>query len=156
MKKKEFSPRSSTELSAKNAEIRRLIKAQEELDQTATELTQKIEHQTLKIQTQEEVIQIAKAEIDDYERMKPHPESEVQNLQTQIDRLSLENDAVKIKNSEFSRRITETSSLCNELRNKLKSAVAQRDQCQQLANQYETKFAAAERQLKELEYSGNL
>ena len=128
--------------------------AQEKLDQTATELTQKIEHQTLKIQTQEEVIQIAKAEIDDYERMKPHPESEVQNLQTQIDRLSLENDAVKIKNSEFSRRITETSSLCNELRNKLKSAVAQRDQCQQLANQYETKFAAAERQLKELEYSG--
>ena len=98
------------------------------------------------------MIQIAKSEIEDYERMKPHPESEVQNLQSQIDQLSLENDSMRIKSSECNRRLTETSSLCNELRNKLKAAVNQRDQSQQLANLYETKFSTSERQLKDLEY----
>lgn len=143
----------STELSSRNCEIRRMVKSHEDLQADIVAFEEKVQHQTLKIQTQDEVIIIARGEIDEYERMKPHPESEVHNLQSQLDQISMENESMRIKQTECNRRITDTSHLCNELRNKLKSAVHQRDQSQQLANLYETKFSAAERQLKELEYT---
>ncbi|CBY38208.1 unnamed protein product, partial [Oikopleura dioica] len=142
----------TTELSAKNAELRRSYL---DLDAQKVELTnnaEKIQHMALKIQTQEEVISIAKGEIEDYERMKPHPESEVINLNSKLDQLRLEGDYLKVKHAETSKKLADVSCLCNELRNKLKSAVGQRDQAQQLTNLYEGKFSSAERQLKELEF----
>ena len=117
-----------------------------------TNNAEKIQHMALKIQTQEEVINIAKGEIEDYERMKPHPESEVINLNSKLDQLRLEGDSLKVKHAETVKKLADVSSLCNELRNKLKSAVGQRDQAQQLTNLYEGKFSSAERQLKELEF----
>ena len=142
----------TTELSAKNAELRRSYL---DLDAQKVELTnnaEKIQHMALKIQTQEEVINIAKGEIEDYERMRPHPESEVINLNSKLEQLRLEGDSLKVKHAETTKKLADVSSLCNELRNKLKSAVGQRDQAQQLTNLYEGKFSSAERQLKELEF----
>ena len=79
--------------------------------------------------------------------MKPRPESEVITLQGQLDQTKMENESMRIKLIDGNRRITDTSQLCNDLRNKLKAAVKQRDQSQQVANLYETKFTTAERQV---------
>ena len=70
---------------------------------------------------------------------------------TILDFLNLEKESLSVKKSELERRSTELSSLCNELRNKLKSTVASRDQTAQSATLIETKLHQAEMRIKELD-----
>ena len=131
--------------------MKRLTLTHEDIIKELDENIELARIQKVKIESQDEVIGSLKAEVDEYEKMKPHPEVEVNALKSKIDFLNLEKESLNVKKVELERRSTELSSLCNELRNKLKSTVASRDQTAQSATLIETKLHQAEMRIKELD-----
>ena len=141
----------TTELNTKTAELRRLTQQHEDTLKDATEQAEVGRVQRVQLDAQAQVIATLKAEVDQYEAMKPHPEAEVIQLNSKIEFIQLEKDSLQVKKTEVERRMVELSQLCNELRHKLKSALNQRDQAQQATNLYETKLLQAERNIKSFE-----
>ena len=141
----------TTELNTKTSELRRLTLSFEE---TAKELDAQIEHSRIaKIaqESNEETIGRLRVEVENYEKMKPHPESEVLSLQAKIDCLVMERDSARVKGQDAERRLGELGALCAELRAKLKSQHSTSEKRARTATVYETKCLAAERRIKELE-----
>ena len=131
----------TTELNTKTPELRRLAIS---FDETSKELDAQIEHSRVAKVTQEandETIGRLRIEVENYEKMKPHPESEVLSLQTKIDCLVMERDSAKVKGSDAERRVMELGALCSELRSKLKNHHAQSEKRARTATgtlEYET------------------
>merc|ERR1711892_52906 len=143
----------TTELTTKTGELRRLALS---FDDTSKELDAQMEHARLAkhaYDVADEQLGRVKAELEHYEKMKPHPEAEVIALQAKIDCLVMERDSARVKGQDAARRLSELGALCGELRGKLKQQTNHSEKRQRTATVYETKCLAAERRIKEVEHA---
>merc|ERR1711892_1636892 len=143
----------TTELTTKTGELRRLALS---FDDTSKELDAQMEHARLAkhaYDVADEQLGRVKAELEHYEKMKPHPEAEVIALQAKIDCLVMERDSARVKGQDAERRLAELGALCGELRGKLKQQTNHSEKRQRTATVYETKCLAAERRIKEVEHA---